>query len=348
MPGRRQERPTSRFGLRWVAGALGVAIAASAGLIAMQGAHASTPTVNATFSVTGVTTSNCSTSIGGGDIYLPPGGALNLKTSLVSLNLLGLSVSTSGITGLDGTLIIDPASSTPTKVTVTTTNATTITGLSTGDHPYKWTATAVHVGLLTIPLSPTTTSLSGGVSLTYTGKVHVTDQAALCGASIELPGVGISASASGLPPIGITLSPIAAPTLPLPSLTSIPNVVPSVPVDSTTVPAGGNGGTSTATGECVPCEVVPNPGGGGFGGAGPDAGSVTRIGSALHEGLAAGSAPSGTATDSDTTTTTKRIDLAANKAPAAQMPVLLAIIAIIALSLVTATYARLYLLRRNI
>jgi hypothetical protein len=37
----------------------------------------------------------------------------------------------------------------------------------------------------------------------------------------------------------------------------------------------------------------------------------------------------------------------ANKAPAAQMPVLLAIIAIIALSLVTATYARLFLLRRN-
>jgi len=47
-------------------------------------------------------------------------------------------------------------------------------------------------------------------------------------------------------------------------------------------------------------------------------------------------------------TSTKRIDLASNKAPAAQLPVLLAIIAIIALSLVTATYARLFLLRRNV
>ncbi|HEY7050397.1 MAG TPA: hypothetical protein VH373_24490, partial [Jatrophihabitantaceae bacterium] len=41
------------------------------------------------------------------------------------------------------------------------------------------------------------------------------------------------------------------------------------------------------------------------------------------------------------------IDLAANRAPAGQMPVLLAILAIIALSLVTATYARLYLMRRT-
>jgi len=40
------------------------------------------------------------------------------------------------------------------------------------------------------------------------------------------------------------------------------------------------------------------------------------------------------------------IDLAANRAPAGQMPVLLAILAIIALSLVTATYARMYLMRR--
>jgi hypothetical protein len=43
----------------------------------------------------------------------------------------------------------------------------------------------------------------------------------------------------------------------------------------------------------------------------------------------------------------KQVELAANPAPSAQMPVLLAIVAIIALSLVTATYARLYLLRRN-
>jgi len=42
------------------------------------------------------------------------------------------------------------------------------------------------------------------------------------------------------------------------------------------------------------------------------------------------------------------IDLASNKAPAGQMPVLLAILAIIALSLVTATYARLYLMRRHV
>jgi hypothetical protein len=44
----------------------------------------------------------------------------------------------------------------------------------------------------------------------------------------------------------------------------------------------------------------------------------------------------------------KSVGLTSNKPPAAQLPVLLAIIAIIALSLVTATYARLYMLRRDI
>ena len=41
------------------------------------------------------------------------------------------------------------------------------------------------------------------------------------------------------------------------------------------------------------------------------------------------------------------IDLTSDSAPAAKMPVLLLILAVLALSLVTATYVRLYLLRRE-
>lgn len=354
MPGRHQERSTGRRGLRWTAGALGVALASGAAAVAMQTAHASPTPVTATFSVLGVSTSNCSVSTGGNDIYAGPGAPINFKTSVASINLLGLSVSTAGLTALDGTLLVDPGTTKQTKLSVTTTKATALTGLTTGNHPYKWTATALDVLGLPIPLSSSNTSLSGGASLTYTGTIHVTDQAALCGVAVQVPGVGVSASASGLPPVAVTLSPISPPTIPVPTLSSLPNVIPSVPVGSSTVPAaGGSGGTQGAGvgAECVPCEVVPNPDRfGGFGGAAPNAGSITQIGSALHDGPALRSAPTAPASSdgAQTTTTTKRIDLAANRAPAAQVPVLLAILAIIALSLVTATYARLYLLRRDV
>jgi hypothetical protein len=343
MSGRRQQRPAGRLGLRWVAGALGIALAGGTAALAMQSAHAAAPSVDATFSVTGVTTSNCGVSAGGNDVYVTPGGAINFKTSVASLNLLGLNLSTAGLAGLDGQLVIDPS---PTKVSITTAKATTVTGLTAGDHKYTFHVTAVDG----IPLNLLSPSLSGGASLNYGGIIHVTDQAALCGIAIQVPGVQVSASASGLPPIDVSLPPLSLPTLPAPTLAKLPNVVPPVPVTSTTAPAGGsNARGHTSTTECVPCEVVPNTNlGGGFGGVSANANSLTQIGSALHEGPASGPAPVPSATSPSTTTTTKRIDLAANKAPAAQVPVLLAIIAIIALSLVTATYARLYLLRRNV
>ncbi|MDT4944285.1 MAG: hypothetical protein QOH14_1018 [Pseudonocardiales bacterium] len=349
MPGRRQQRPAGRFGLRWVAGAVGIALAGGTAALAMQSAHAAAPSVDATFSVTGVTTSNCGISAGGNDVYVTPGGAVNFKTSVASLNLLGFTGSTAGLAGLDGALEIDPSSATPTRVNLTTTKAITVTGLSTGNHTYKFTAKALDLFGIPIALGAGNTSVSGGASLNYGGIIHVTDQAALCGIAIQVPGVHVSASASGLPPIDVSLPPLSAPTVPIPTLTKLPNVLPPVPVTSTTVPAGSNAGGHTTGAECVPCEVVPNTNlGSGFGGVSANADSLTQIGSALHEGPALGPAPTADATSPDTTTTTKRIDLAANKAPAAQMPVLLAIIAIIALSLVTATYARLYLLRRNI
>ena len=89
--------------------------------------------------------------------------------------------------------------------------------------------------------------------------------------------------------------------------------------------------------------------GSGFGGVAPNGGTSTQLGTGLPDRSGqsdAGNGGKATTGASKPQTQTQTVD-ASNKAPAAQMPVLLAIIAIIALSLVTATYARLFLLRRN-
>jgi hypothetical protein len=101
----------------------------------------------------------------------------------------------------------------------------------------------------------------------------------------------------------------------------------------------------------VPCVVMPQVGNGGNGGGGvvPNANTVTQIGNGIAEPAAvSGPGPvTSTVAAPSSARPQKQLNLEANKAPAAQMPVLLAIIAIIALSLVTATYARLFLLRRE-
>jgi hypothetical protein len=76
---------------------------------------------------------------------------------------------------------------------------------------------------------------------------------------------------------------------------------------------------------------------------------IVQIGNGLHEG-SVGPLPQVTSTAPSVTKPPSTIVRAfpRNDAPGGTMPVVLAIIAIIALSLVTATYARLYLLRREV
>jgi hypothetical protein len=99
--------------------------------------------------------------------------------------------------------------------------------------------------------------------------------------------------------------------------------------------------------------VVPSVGlggGGSFGAPGPDANGLTQIGANIHEPTVtqpSATSAAGGVTPSTKTSTKSRVDLASNKAPGAQVPVVLAIIAIIALALVAGSYARLYLLRRE-
>jgi hypothetical protein len=194
-----------------------------------------------------------------------------------------------------------------------------------------------------------------GVALNATnqwaGQIVVATHPPTGGLGIQLPGISV---APNLPVIG------QLPTIGVPGVTvQVPITLPTVPTlpggGKTTTPGGGNGGggpTGPSTGsECVPCNLMPQVGLGGGGAVAPDAGNATQIGRGLSDlGVhVPNAAVTSTASDPGISPTTqKRVDLAANKAPSAQMPKLLAIIAIIALSLVTATYAKLFLLRRNV
>lgn len=363
MPGRHQLQAPTRVSTRWVAGALGLAIAgASAGIALMAaGPAGAAPTpVAATFSVTGVATSNCSVSIGGADIYVTPGGPLLFKSSLVGMTLFGLPVTTSGLLGFDGQLKIDPGTANAKSFAVSATKDTAFAGLTAGDHPFTWRATALNALGLPLPLGLTATAASAGAALYYSGTIHVTTNAADCGIAVQVPGPVISVSASGVPPMVVGVPPLNLKLPKLPTLPTLPVTVPSLPgVGGTTAPGGGQATGPGGINYTPPPTTVPEQVMGGIRGVSagvlPDAGGATQLSTGLPDGSVAANPANPQASDSPaakanakTRTSTKTLDLASNKAPAAQLPVLLAIIAIIALTLVTATYARLYLLRRNV
>jgi hypothetical protein len=371
MPGRHQERPHSRPGLRWVAGAVGIAVAGAA-IFATAPSSSAATTVSAQLSLSGVATS--SNVLGGTTIGVHPGDTVDFKASalptagLENIPSLGTLLSTllSGVLG-QYQVVVHLGSTFPGGARTVTLGGPTsgvcagashlpVTFPNTGTYGFTWTVQYViptALGCTKNGLSSTDLNLlkSAGIAINasnqWTGQIVVAENPPPGGISVQLPGVSVAPSVTGigqLPTIG--LSPISVPTIPL-DVSGVVSGLPSIsglpPIGGSTAPGGG------PTGECVPCEVLPNPGNfPGFGGVGPDANSVNLLGAGLHDfGALSGSSPSVTRT-AGPVTTKKTIELASNKAPAAQVPVVLAILAIIALSLVTATYARLYLLRRNV
>jgi hypothetical protein len=136
------------------------------------------------------------------------------------------------------------------------------------------------------------------------------------------------------------------PTLPA----SLPSAGPEAPGASSSKPAGApaspSGGIDYAPpGQSIEDQVVPKGYGPDMrGGHVPDALDSVLLGgpdgsSTVAAGQRADGAPLATHS-------ARPIDLAASKAPAG-LPALLGIIATVALSLVTAMYARLYLMRRQ-
>lgn len=358
MSGRGRHAATRRRGRRWLAGVTGLAVAGAA-VLAMSPAHAAPDPVTATFGITGVTTSNCkSLATGGADVWVAPGGELDLKTSIIGINALGLSISTTSLAGLDGSLTIDNRK----PIAIQTTKAAKVTDLQTGDHDYKFSASGIDLGLLgVIPISLTSAQVKAGLSLTWSGKIHVTTAAANCGIAVSAPSVGASASVPGLPGVSLPVLPPVQATLPV-TIPPLPDLGGLLPGSGGKTTGSGSGHSSTPSsgtnytppGLTIPEQVVPKGygngagavgAGGGFGNALPDLGGGLVNGAPDSGGAAA--APSAGSSQAAAHLSDSAADLAANPSPSPQLPVLLAILAIIALSLVTATYARLYLLRRH-
>jgi len=358
MPGRHQQ-PPSRSKLRWLGGAAGAAIVAATLLaLAPSSAGASGDPVKATFSVTGVSTSNCPVSAGGSDVYVKPGQELDVKSSLAGLTLLGVPIDVSQLASLVGGLTIDPGTSNAQKIDISD-SFQTVDALAKGNHEFKWSVTGIKVLGIVQQLSLSSNAAAAGADLTYTGTIHVTDDAAQCGVSVQVPGVQASASVTGLPPVKVSVPGVKVPTVPvsIPSLSGLPSL-PGLGSGHSSAPASQGTSSSTGDGELpVPARVVPkgngqavygNAGGGYLSGVLPNSGSALSQASNLpvsSNGTASAAAP---IVQQDSTGKHKTIDLAASKASSTgQFSVILAIVAIIALSVVAATYARLYLLRRE-
>src|SRR4051812_20978522 len=142
MPGRHQVAPSRRPALRWLAGAAGAGLL-SALLLAFfpANAGAAADPVKATFSVTGVSTSNCPVSVGGSDVYVKPGQNLVVKSSLVGLTAGGVPLDLSKVASFVGGLTITRPG---TDLTVPISdNNQTIGDLSNGDHAFTWKVTGV-------------------------------------------------------------------------------------------------------------------------------------------------------------------------------------------------------------
>lgn len=356
MPGRHQLQP-SRSRLRWLAGLSGGSVVAAV-LLALTptSANASSDPVKATFSVTGVSTSNCQVSAGGSDVWVKPGQELDVNSSFLGVELLN-GLLKLNLLDLRGNLTVDPDSKNPIKVS-TTAKDTKLPDLSTGNHAFSWKVTNV----LGLPLKLSTQAASAGADLNYTGTIHVSDKAANCGIAVQVPGVGVSASVTHLPTVSVSLPgvkvtvPVNVPSLPtkLPSLPSLPHIGGS---SSSSAPAAGGSSTSAGGDELpVPARVVPKGDGQAIGGGGggyvsgllpgsTGGGGGTNLIPAAPKSSTSAAAP---VLQQDSTGKHKTIDLAASKADSTgQFSVILAIVAIIALSVVAATYARLYLLRRS-
>jgi hypothetical protein len=374
MEGPSLSAPPRRLSLRWVAAGLAAAIA-TVTIVALAPSSSAATTVNAQLSLTGIATQG--DILGGTTVGVHPGDTVNFQASAVptaGLNnipalgpLLNDLVTTLLHTQFQVVMHLpatfpggarDVTLGGPSSGACKGVQSLPVNFPAIGTYQFTWNVQYVLPGLLG---GCTHNSLNNadlnllkgiGVALNATnawvGQIVVATNPPPPGISIQLPGVGVAPS---LPVVGQ-----------LPTLTVGGVTIPTIPLDvgSIVSPGGGTSGTPTGSNsgggssspvDCVPCTIVPNPGP-GVGGflPGPDTGGITQLGAGLHEPSISFPGPQSTGSNGKpvTSTSTKRtIQTALNKAPSAQVPVILAIIAIIALALVTATYARLYLLRRT-
>ena len=370
MSGRGRHAATRRRGWRWLAGVTGLAVAGAA-VLTMSPAHAAPdPNPNyhpgsdhATFTATGVLDSNCLVSTGGTDVWIKPGDSIDFDSALAGINLASLSLNIGKVVGLNVSATITHNDVHKAfKVTAGGTTPIAASEFSAGKYDLSWTLDSITllpiINTILGPIlgNPTTiqlheSNLNAGASLSWSGFIHVTDSAPTCKLAVTAPTGTISVG-----PVKVPL-PTVSVAVPAPTLPDLGGLLPgggSKTSGSGHSSAPSSGTNYTPPGLTIPEQVVPKGygngagtvgAGGGFGNALPDLGGGL-VNGAPDSGAGA-AAPSGSSSPAAARVSSSAADLAANPTPSPQLPVLLAILAIIALSLVTATYARLYLLRRN-
>src|SRR4051812_37036729 len=344
------------FGFRWLAGGIALAIAGAITL-ATASASAGTKTVNAELSLSGIATS--ANILGGAQIGVHPGDSVNFVPSTIPTAGLGaipglgaaldtlLQTILGKTTGYQITLHL-PANF-PGGARNVTLGACSkqknllVTFPTKGDYTFTWSAVAISPLCL---LPANIGSLAGnqlknaGVALNATNQwvanIHVATDAVAGGIAIQLPGVSIAPS---LPVLG-QLPGIGLPGIGQPKTQ---NPTGGGPANGSTSPGSGGLGGYTPPAIPIPAKVVPFPNvgvgagegslGGGFGTL-PD----TNAGGSQPTPTTTGkthpsSAPSKKAPNRVAAVTT------AHKLTTGQLPVLLAILAIVAFALVTGTYA---------
>lgn len=361
----RREMQRSR-GLRWFAASAGLAVAGSV-VLSMAPAQASGATVSAQLSLTGITT--LTSPLGGATVGVHPGDSVKFSASSLptaGLNSLGLGSLVGGLLNTLATyqVTVDfrglPGGSASSKLSGNASK--TFTFPTAGTYPFTWTAQSVTLfGVVPFRLDGNqlkSLNVALNAQFVYTGQVVVATDPPAGSLGLQLPAIAAAPS----------VGPIQLPTVSVPgAVVGVPNPLPGIvsklpgllgpsktasPPDQAGTPTGpvvpgsvlgipeqvipmGNGTGPGTVDNSGFGDALPNSGGSGFGNAAPNPATSTAADGQVTT-LKAVSA----------TQNPKSVELAADPSPSAQMPVLLAIIAIIALSLVTATYARLYLLRQ--
>ncbi|MGI8680479.1 MAG: hypothetical protein ACR2LX_17705 [Jatrophihabitans sp.] len=327
-------------------------------------------TTKAQLTFTGVASAD--NPIGGSIIGIHPGDSISFTTSsapTAGLDKLGLGDLVGGL--LNGVLGFQSAadfSHLPggSAHTILKGNAAkSLTFAHKGTYPFTYAIQGLQLlgGAQTISLDGNQLNQAGvklNAANEYIGSIVVADNPPPGGIGIQLPTVKL---APNLPLLGqlptITIPGIRPPTIPL----AVPNLNPGKPGSgSAKSPAKAppvKAPAYTPPGLTVPDMVVPHGGGnavyaggngGFFNGSLPD--TTNQIAN-LTQNLANGSNPvsavaGGQATPNSTAAKGKAVDVASrNGSPSSQVPIVLAILAIIALALVAGTYARLFLMRKQ-
>lgn len=361
----------------WLAG-LAVALAAVL-LAAFAGpAGASSQTVKAQLSLSGLASAD--NPLGGSVIGVRPGDKVTFSAAglpSAGLDKLGLGDLLGGLLNAGATFQVTadfsalPGGAKNTVLSGTKTKTFTFSGK--GSFSFTWTAQRVTL-LGVIPINLDGNQLAqAGVKLNagndYVGKVVVADNPPQGGLSVQLPSVSVAPSA----PVVGQLPTLTIPGVSLPTVgVSVPNLNPVTgggSKSSSPAPAKGPSGAPSSAGVTyqppalsIPQQVVPGGGGGdvnggsnggggfrlGVAGSGSNGQFAVSSGSATGKGAGSAGGGSGDAAANGATGGSKTVDLASSSSsPSGQLPVLLAILAVITLAVVGGIYARLYLLGRK-